>query len=146
MMHPNLLRRALAYSLDSGGCIKFDVKAFDEGIHRALTGVSNQQTLENLKYAAGRVKERLQPPLVVVSTLLVPGYVDANQVFKIARYIAECEPSIPYALLAFAPNFYMSDLPCTSRQEATAAVEAARQAGLVNIRLGNRHLLNAYTL
>jgi len=41
----------------------------------------------------------------------VPGYVDAEEVGLIARFIAEVDPRIPYTLLAFAPHFYMQDLP-----------------------------------
>lgn len=141
MMHPKLLERAVDYSLESGGCIKFDLKAFDERLHRALTGVSNRRTLENFARAARRSLERPEPPLVVASTLLVPGYVDAQEVGRIARYIAALNPHIPYTLLAFAPNFYMSDLPCTSVRQALAAEEAAREAGLTNVHIGNRHLL-----
>ncbi len=141
MMHPKLLDAAVEYSLQSGGCIKFDLKAYDEGLHVALTGVSNRRTLENFARAARRSLERPEPPLVVASTLLVPGYVDAQEVGRIARYIAALNPRIPYALLAFAPNFYLADLPCTSARQALAAEEAARQAGLSNIHVGNRHLL-----
>jgi pyruvate formate lyase activating enzyme len=141
MMNPKFLDVAVRYSLETGGCIKFDLKAYDEEIHLALTGVSNQRTLENFARAAARTYERIRPPLVVASTLLVPGYIDAKQVEKIARFIASLNPQIPYALLAFAPNFYMSDLPCTSTQQAEQAEKAAREAGLVNVRIGNRHLL-----
>jgi pyruvate formate lyase activating enzyme len=140
-MHPRLLDRAVQYSLDTGGCVKFDLKAFDEELHRALTGISNRRTLENFARAARRFGERLDLPLVIASTLLVPGYVDADQVGKIARFIASFDPRIPYALLAFAPSFYMSDLPCTSARHARQAEAAARAAGLVNVRVGNRHLL-----
>jgi pyruvate formate lyase activating enzyme len=140
-MHPKLLGAAVQYSLDTGGCIKFDLKAYDEELHIALTGISNRRTLENFARAARRFGEQPEPPLVIASTLLVPGYVDAEQVGKIARFIAALDPRIPYALLAFAPNFYMSDLPCTSVQHARAAEVAAREAGLVNVRVGNRHLL-----
>jgi pyruvate formate lyase activating enzyme len=80
-------------------------------------------------------------PLVIASTLLVPGYVEADQVGQIARFIASINPHIPYALLAFAPHFYMPDLPCTSVRQAEEAEAAARAAGLVNVRVGNRHLL-----
>ncbi len=140
--HPKLLDRALELSLETGGCLKFDLKAFDEGLHRALTGVSNRQTLENFRRAAARFGERPEPPPVVASTLLVPGYVDADEVGRIARFIAGVEPRVPYALLAFAPHFYMSDLPTTSAEHARQAEAAARQAGLVNVRLGNVHLLS----
>jgi pyruvate formate lyase activating enzyme len=140
-MHPKLLDAAVQYSLETGGCVKFDLKAFDEELHIALTGISNRQTLANFARAARRFDERPQLPLIVASTLLVPGYVDADQVSKIARFIAKLNPHIPYALLAFAPHFYMPDLPCTSVRHAEEAEAAACAAGLVNVRVGNRHLL-----
>ena len=140
-MSPAYLRRAVDLSLTSGGCIKFDLKAWDENLHRALTGVSNRRTLENFALAANRAPERPDSPLVIASTLLVPGYVDAAEVSAIASFIASFDPHIPYALLAFAPQFHMHDLPCTSREHAQAALDAARAAGLTRVRLGNRHLL-----
>ena len=139
--NPKLLDLAVQLSLETGGCIKFDLKAHDEALHRALTGASNQRTLENFARAARRVEERPEPPLAVASTLLVPGYVDAFEVGRIARFIAALNPRIPYALLAFAPQFSMRDLPRTSLAHAQAAEAAARAAGLTNVRLGNRHLL-----
>ncbi len=142
MLHPKLMETALRYSLESGGCIKFDLKAYDEALHRALTGVSNQRTLENIRRAAAYINQRSSPPLVVVSTLLIPGYVDPDQVGKIATFIASLNPEIPYALLAFAPHFYFPDLPYTSSQHAYEALGAAQSAGLHNVRLGNRHLLD----
>jgi pyruvate formate lyase activating enzyme len=141
-MHPKLLDQAVELSLASGGCIKFDLKAHDETIHRALTGADNQRTLDNFARAAQRSRERPDPPLVIASTLLVPGYVDAAEVGAIARFIAGLNPSIPYALLAFGPNFYMPDLPCTSVRHAADAEAAARSAGLTRVRVGNRHLLS----
>ena len=50
------------------------------------------------------------PPLLIASTLLVPGYVNENEVGGIARFIASINPDIPYSLLAYCPHFYMSDL------------------------------------
>ncbi len=140
-MHPKLLDAALRYSLETGGCIKFDLKAWDEDLHFLLTGISNRRTLENFERAARRFRERPEPPAVVASTLLVPGYVDSVQVGKLARFIASLNPKIPYALLAFAPHFRMRDLPPTSLRHAEEAEAAARAAGLANVRVGNRHLL-----
>jgi len=140
---PKLLDYAVQLSLDTGGCVKFDLKALDNNLHTALTGASNQRTLENFARAARRSAERPTPPLVVASSLLVPGYVDAGEVERIARFIAGINPNIPYSLLAFAPQFYMADLPRTSRAHAEEAQAAARAAGLTNVRIGNRHLLSA---
>jgi pyruvate formate lyase activating enzyme len=140
MMHPSLLDPAVEISLETGGCIKFDLKAFDEGVHYGLTGVSNQRILENFAWAAQRSNRRTGLPLVIASTLLVPGYVGAEQVRKIAAFIAAIDPNIPYALLMFTPNFYMSDLPLTPSQQVQEAEYAARAAGLTNVHINDRHL------
>jgi pyruvate formate lyase activating enzyme len=140
--HPRLMNRAFDLSLATGGCVKFDLKAYDENLHQALTGASNRQTLENFARAAARFNERPTPPAVVASTLLVPGYVDVDEVGRIARFIAELNPAIPYALLGFAPHFLFPDLPRTSVRHAEEAQAAARAAGLSYVRIGNRHLLS----
>lgn len=140
--NPKLMDRAVQLSLETGGVVKFDLKAFDEGLHIALTGAGNRRTLENFARAAARFNERPEPPLVVASTLLAPGYVTPAEVGRIARFIVEFNPHIPYALLAFGPNFYVPDLPRTSVGHAEAALAAARAAGLTNVRIGNRHLLS----
>lgn len=141
-MHPRLLDQAVELSLQTGGCVKFDLKAWDENLHLALTGVSNRQTLANFRRAARRIAERPNPPLVVASTLLVPGYVEVEEVGRIARFIAEIDPTIPYALLGFYPHFFVPGLPCTSVRHAQEAEEAALAAGLTRVRIGNRHLLS----
>jgi pyruvate formate lyase activating enzyme len=140
--HPKLMDRAVQLSLATGGTVKFDLKAFDEGLHVGLTGASNRRTLENFARAVLRFGDRPEPPLVVASTLLVPGYVTPEEVRRIACFIADIDRRIPYALLGFAPNFYVPDLPCTSVNHAEAALAAARDAGLTNVRIGNRHLLS----
>ncbi len=140
--HPRLMDRALDLSLSTGGCVKFDLKAHDDNLHRALTGASNRYTLENFARAAARFDERPTPPPVVASTLLVPGYVDAEEVSRIARFIADLNPAIPYALLGFAPHFLFPDLPRTSVRHAEEAEAAARAAGLHTVCIGNRHLLS----
>jgi pyruvate formate lyase activating enzyme len=140
--HPKLMDQAVRLSLETGGTVKFDLKAFDDRLHMALTGASNQRTFYNFARAAARSAERPKPALVVASTLLVPGYVTPDEVGQIASFIADINPDIPYALLGFAPNFYVPDLPCTSVSHAQAAVDAAQAAGLTNVRIGNRHLLS----
>jgi pyruvate formate lyase activating enzyme len=140
-MHPKLLDAAVRLSTESGGCVKFDLKAFDEELHLALCGISNRRTLANFARAGERGRERPGLPLVVASTLLVPGYIDPDQVAKIAGFIASIDPDIPYALLAFAPHFHMSDLPHTAKSHARDAEAAARAAGLSKVRIGNRHLV-----
>jgi pyruvate formate lyase activating enzyme len=130
-----------ALSLTSGGCIKFDLKAWDDGLHKALCGVSNQKTLHNFKELSKRIPDRPDPPFLIASTLLVPGYIDEQEVGAIARYIASLDPEIPYSLLAFYPSFYLGDLPTTSRKHAMRCQETAKNAGVRRVRIGNMHLL-----
>lgn len=140
-MSRSALEEMAELSLESGGCIKFDLKAWDEQLHRALCGASNHRTLENFRHLSGWIDRRRDPPLLIASTLLVPGYVDAAQVGKIAKFLADLDPAIPYALLGFHPSFEMTDLPTTSRRHATDCLTAAQSAGLKRARLGNVHLL-----
>jgi pyruvate formate lyase activating enzyme len=81
----------------------------------------------------------------VASTLLVSGYIDSDEIFNIASFISGINPDIPYALLAFHPDYLMNDLPFTSREHANSCIDAARSAGLKNVKIGNIHILN-YTL
>jgi pyruvate formate lyase activating enzyme len=141
-VNPKVLDEWVSLSLESGGCVKFDLKAFDENLHLAVCGITNRRTLSNFKRAAERIHQRTDPPLVIASTLLVPGYVDADEVGAIAEFIADIDPDIPYSLLAFHPQFLMTDLPLTSRRHAHEAESAARSAGLNRVRIGNIHLLS----
>jgi len=140
-MSAELLQDVMRLSLESGGCVKFDLKAMDKNIHYALCGVDNSRTLENFAAAAKHIPERPEPPLLVASTLLVPGYIDVQEVKAIASFIAELEPDIPYALLGFHGDFLMTDLPATSWKQAETCLEAAKSAGLKRVRLGNVHIL-----
>jgi pyruvate formate lyase activating enzyme len=128
-------------SLRTGGCIKVDLKAWDAKVHRALCGVSNEGTLDHFRSLSTKISQRPSPPFLIASTLLVPGYVDDQEVARIAEFIAELDPDIPYSLLAFYPQFCLTDLPTTSRGHALRCKEIAEKAGLRRVRIGNVHCL-----
>ena len=141
-MHPALPDQMIELSLRSGGCVKFDLKAWDRSLHVALTGSTNEQTLRNRARVASQAYRRPDPPLLIASTLLVPGYVDMTEIRQLAALIAGLDRTIPYALLGFHPHFCMHDLPMTSVRHEEDALAAAQAAGLSNVRIGNRHLLS----
>jgi len=140
-MQERLLDEVVNLAIESGGCIKFDLKAWDENLHIALTGVTNRRTLDNFSRAARSAKSRPIPPLLIASTLLVPGYIDEEEVGKIAEFIASIDRDIPYSLLAFHPHFRMADLERTPRTLANRCWQAAKEAGLERVRMANVHLL-----
>ncbi|TLN14222.1 hypothetical protein FDZ71_08015 [bacterium] len=137
-----MAERAAGYALESGGNMKFDLKAADEALNSALCGVSNRTALANFKMIGEKFYgKRRDLPVLSASTLLVPGYVDAEEVEVIAKLISEIDPSIPYTLLAFYPCYVMDDLPTTTRKQATECKQAAEKY-LQRVRVGNIHLLS----
>lgn len=140
-MAPDLLKEVVDLSLTSGGCIKFDLKSWNDSLHRALCGVSNMRTKENFERVIQWIGKRPQVPLLIASTLLIPGYIDEEEVRGISKWIASLNPDIPYSLLAFYPQFFFKDLPVTSRDLAFRCKEAAEGEGLRRVRVGNLHLL-----
>jgi pyruvate formate lyase activating enzyme len=131
-----MLEEIAKISFESNGIIKFDLKFFDEKLSIAISGVSNKRAFENFENLA-----KIDSKKLVASTLLIPGYVDENEVFKIANFISSIDPEIPYNLLAFYPCFKFSDLPTTSFEQAQICFETAKKTGLKNVRIGNIHLL-----
>jgi len=85
-----------------------------------------------LKYGKGRPNL----PLLTAATLLVPGYVDASEVEKIAIFLEGLDREIPYSLLVFHPDFMMNDLPVTSRRQVEDCYQAAKRH-LERVNVGN---------
>lgn len=134
--------KAAELSFVSGGIIKFDLKTWNENLNKALSGVSNVPTLESFKMI-GEIffKKRSNLPILTASTLLVPGYVDTEGIRNLASFIAEVDPRIPYTLLAFYPQYIMTDLPPTGQELAVKCHDVAEKY-LENVRIGNIHLLS----
>lgn len=137
-----IVREMMKLSLVSGGCLKIDLKAWSEPIHQTLCGVSNKQTLYNFSFLAHLAKSRPYPYPLVASTLLVPGYVDEEEIHQLAKFLSNIDSQIPWSFLVFAPAFYLDDLPCTSESHVKLALEIAKSYGLNNLYVGNKHLIS----
>lgn len=132
-----LVEIAARLSMETGGTVKFDLKAFHPNLHRALCGTGNERTLNNFS----RVAEITQgTDTLTATTLLVPYYLDAEEVGAIAGFIASIDDDIPYSLLIFHPDYLLNDLPITRRLQVEECVAAARQH-LNRVHVGNMHLL-----
>ncbi|MEM0241322.1 MAG: radical SAM protein [Candidatus Nezhaarchaeales archaeon] len=137
----SLVKEAASLALASGGNIKFDLKCFSEELSYALSGVSNRAAYENFEMIAREFyDERPNIPVLTATTLLVPGYVTADEVEKIAKFIADLNPEIPYSLLVFHPDHFMNDMPITPRRQVEECLKAAKQH-LKRVHVGNIHLL-----
>jgi molybdopterin converting factor small subunit len=76
-----------------------DVKAFSEDVHKWYTGKSSKPVL--------RAIERLDASGIklVVQTVYMPGIVEAQEIEKIAQFLASVNRDIRYRINPFAPIF-----------------------------------------
>lgn len=143
--NPLLFKKMVKYSYDSGGIIKIDWKAYYPEIYSVLTGIDGFKALkrikENVDYALSIDYSDRGYPLLTISTLVIPHYISYDDIYGIASYIAERDVDTPYILLAFAPHHLMRDGVTTSYRHMMECVDAARDAGLRNVFIGNYWLL-----
>lgn len=108
-----------------------DIKAYDNQIHKKLTGASNEWILR-------LPEEILKRDFVLeVLSLFIPGWVETDQIEKIALLLASIDKEIPFTILAFFPEYQMKDVPPPNVKQMVSAYQAAKAAGLRNVRLGN---------
>ncbi len=119
-----------AISLENIDEVIFSIKAFSEELHLDYTGRSNKDILYNFTvvYSSGK---RLQ-----AETVLIPGYIDAAEIERIAMFVASVDNDIPFRIDAYFP---VGDNPW--RAATAQEVEKAT-------RLAGKHLskINCLTL
>jgi pyruvate formate lyase activating enzyme len=144
--NPRLVERAAEIALETGGNLKFDLKAFTPSLSIALSGVDNSRAYENFRMVYEKFyNKRPDLPVLTATTLLVPGYVDAVEIDGIARFIASLDRRIPYSLLVFHPDFAMRDLPITPIEQVKECLRAAERH-LDRVHVGNIQLLGLSSL
>ncbi|MEM0507097.1 MAG: radical SAM protein, partial [Thermosphaera sp.] len=95
LWNPFLFKKAIELSLVSGGIVKIDFKAWSPEVYRALCDIDERHVhviRENIKLVASHIGLREKPPLLVISTLLVPGYIDEYEIDQMTKYIAGLNP------------------------------------------------------
>jgi pyruvate formate lyase activating enzyme len=108
-----------------------DIKAYDEGDHKWLTGCFNRHLL---KLPEEIVKRGF---VLEVLSLYIPRLVETPQLQKIAKLLFEVDPEIPFTLMAFSPEYQMKRYKSPKVFEMIEAYHAVRAVGLRNVRLGN---------
>lgn len=108
-----------------------DIKAYDPEIHKKLTGVTNEWILK-------LPEEILKRDFVLeVLTLYIPGWVEEEQIKKIAEIISKIDKKIPFTILAFFPEYRMKETPSPTLEQMLRAYREVRETGLENVKLGN---------
>lgn len=108
-----------------------DIKAYDDEAHSKLTGSSVKRILE---LPAGIAERDF---VLEVSTVYIPGWVEGDQIGSIAELLMQVDSGIPYAIIAFIPEHRLRHVRSPDFRQMMGAFEAAKDAGLENVRLGN---------
>lgn len=108
--------------------INFEIKAFDAELHQAITGAPSQTILKNARWLALNHPEKLR----VFRTVVIPGINDV-EIPKIARFIYEIDPNLPYRLVGFRPHFLLYYHHGPSRNLMQNLVKKCRNLGLKNV-------------
>ncbi len=92
----------LTFAMDKA---MLDIKSYDEGEHKMLTGMSNATVLKNAEYLANKQK------LYEIRTVIVPGILDNyRNVAEVSRLIAKLDADIRYKLIRFRPVGVAGDI------------------------------------
>lgn len=94
----------------------FSIKAFSEEIYRKYTGRNNKSALKNFAEIA-RMGKNLHAEVV-----LIPELIEAEEIEKVAEFVASIDPNIPFRIDAYFP------VPeCPWRAASNAEVEYAAE-------------------
>jgi pyruvate formate lyase activating enzyme len=123
-----MTERSLRRVLDFTTSVTFDIKAYTDDTHRALTGAPSAPVLRNAEIVGREAPEKLWEYRILV----IPG-MNEGEIEPIARLIAGIEPDLPMNFLAFRPNFMAENHPGASTKLMNRCVDLARECGLTNV-------------
>lgn len=108
-----------------------DIKAFDDAIYRRLCGTSNASLLQT----PAEISQR--GFVLEVLTLFIPGWVEDDEICKIAKLLFALNPEIPLTILAFFPAYQMKNVPPPTLSDMVRVFGRVKEMGLKNVKLGN---------
>jgi pyruvate formate lyase activating enzyme len=114
--------------------IVFSIKAYTDSLHLDYTGQSNKEALANFisLYQSG-VKLRTE-------SILIPEYIDQDEIEKIARFIGQVNRDIPYRLDAYLPAGNNPWRRPTNAEMKTAVIMSKKHLNNVSCLTGNEEL------
>lgn len=120
-----LTEKSLERVLDFTTSITYDLKAYHDEVHRALTGASSAPVLRNAEYIGRYAKEKLWEYRILV----IPG-INEDEIKPLVEFIADIDPALPVCFLAFRPNFILENHSGADRILMDKCVAIAKDYGL----------------
>jgi len=122
-----MTRESLERVLSFTTSITYDIKAYTNEIHLALTGASSEPVLRNAEYIGKFAKEKLWEYRILV----IPK-INENEIKPLTEFIANIDPTLPVCFLAFRPNFVLENYLGATMNLMGKCVDIANEAGLKN--------------
>lgn len=122
-----LTRNSLRKVLNFTTSITYDVKAFNEEVHLALTGASSRPVLRNAEYIGRFAKNKLWEYRILV----IPKINEA-EIEPLCGFIADIDKDLPVCFLAFRPNYVLENHPGAKAELMDRCVNIAKKCGLRN--------------
>ena len=117
-------QRILSFS-DS---ITFDIKAYNDEVHRSLTGAPVEPVLQNVEEMARHLDQ-----LWEIRILIIPSIVDLPEIQAISEFLVSLDETLPICFLAFRPNYCLDLHPGPSEKLMREAVVVAQKNGLETV-------------
>jgi pyruvate formate lyase activating enzyme len=123
-MTEDSLERVLRFTTS----ITFDLKAFYDDTHRAVTGAPVDPVLRNAEIVAKKASEKIWEYRIVV----IPQ-VNEEDIKPLCQFLSSLSRDLPVCFLAFRPNYVLEEHGGPSRTLMRKCVELAMNAGLRNV-------------
>ncbi len=123
-MSEKSLERVLSFSTS----ITYDLKAYHDEVHLALTGASSKPVLRNAEHIGRYARDKLWEYRIVV----IPELTE-DEVKPLTDFIAAVDPSLPVCFLAFRPNFVLGNHRGAKTRLMQRCVRMAKESGLKSV-------------
>jgi len=123
-----LTEKSLERVLRFADSITYDLKAYHDSTHLALTGCPVGPVLRNAELLVREAKGLLWEFRILV----IPGINEA-EIAPLCQFIASLGRDCPTAFLAFRPNFVLEEHPGASRSLLDRCLAIARETGLTRV-------------
>ena len=117
------LRKVLKFTTS----ITYDIKAYNDEVHLALTGASSQPVLRNAKYIGRFAKDKLWEYRILV----IPK-INEEEIEPLCCFISDIDADLPVCFLAFRPNYALEHHPGAAAELMGCCVNIAQKSGLKN--------------
>jgi len=128
-----LTEQSLKRVLEFTTSITYDIKAYSDEVHRALTGVPAGPVLRNAEIIAKEAEDKLWEFRILV----IPG-INEDEIEPISSFLAQANRNVKVCFLAFRPNYVQEEYPGATYYLMEKSVDTAKKAGLKNVSWAGR--------